>query len=93
MVAQTMEENDSGDQSMPRAPRGLLSRRGINLRLTTIEHPVVGSIAKQESRSVASMCRLLILEGLAFRGVEIPAEELKDLEDIDLIEIEQAAVA
>ncbi|WP_143449464.1 hypothetical protein [Iodobacter sp. BJB302] len=78
---------------MPRAPRGLLSRRGINLRLTTIEHPVVGSIAKQESRSVASMCRLLILEGLAFRGIEIPEEELKDIEDIALTETEQAAAA
>jgi len=88
-----MIENEAGDQTMPRAPRGLLSRRGINLRLRTIEHPIVGSIAKQESRSVASMCRILILEGLAFRGVEIPAEELKDLEDIDLIEIEQAVVA
>jgi hypothetical protein len=88
-----MIENEAGDQTMPRAPRGLLSRRGINLRLTTIEHPVVGSIAKQESRSVASMCRLLILEGLAFRGIEIPAEELKNIEDIALIEIEQAAVA
>ncbi|MDW5417462.1 hypothetical protein R6242_12885 [Iodobacter sp. CM08] len=77
---------------MPRAPRGLLSRRGINLRLKEIEHPVVGSIAKQESRSVASMCRLLILDGLAFRGIEIPEEELENIEDTILTHVEQAAM-
>jgi hypothetical protein len=88
-----MEENDSGNQSMPRAPRGMLSRRGINLRLKEIEHPVVSAIAKQESRSVASMCRLLLLEGLAFRGIEIPEEELEGIEDLALITTEQTAMA
>lgn len=93
MVAQTMEENDSGDQCMPRAPRGMLSRRGINLRLKEIEHPVVSAIAKHESRSVASMCRLLLLEGLASRGIEVPEEELENLEDIALLNTEQLTVA
>jgi hypothetical protein len=93
MVTQTMEENDSGDQSMPRAPRGMLSRRGINLRLKEIEHPVVSTIAKEESRSVASMCRLLLLEGLASRGIEIPEEELKNIEGIVLISTEQTVMA
>ena len=93
MVAQTMEENDSGDQSMPRAPRGMLSRRGINLRLKETEHPVVSAIAKEESRSVASMSRLLILDGLAFRGIEVPEEDLENLEYIALLNTEQLTVA
>jgi hypothetical protein len=80
-------------QVTPRQPRGVLSKRGIRLRLSPVELSLICGMAKKDIRSEAAMCRMLIIDGLAFRGIKIPEEELENIEGSTLISTEQVAMA
>lgn len=84
---------NESSQVTPRQPRGVLSKRGIRLRLSPAELSLICGMAKKEIRSEAAMCRMLIINGLAFRGIEIPEEELENIEDITLTNAEQTTMA
>lgn len=48
-----------------RAPNGVVTKKPIPLRLLPAERAAVEKLAAQEQRSLASVCRLVLLRGLA----------------------------
>ena len=75
MVTQKMNEHKKGDQRAPRAPRGMLGARRVNVGLPFSVLSIVITQAKKESRSVSTMCWVLIERGLLTTGIEIPEAE------------------
>lgn len=49
----------------PRTPDGIISAKPIALRLQATELQLIKEIAHREQRSMASVCRLAMLRGLA----------------------------
>ncbi|NHQ84903.1 hypothetical protein HA050_02100 [Iodobacter sp. HSC-16F04] len=84
---------NESSQVTPRQPRGILSKRGIRLRLSPAELSLICGMAKKDIRSEAAMCRMLVIDGLAFRGIEIPEEEHESQEGMALICNEHTAAA
>ncbi|WP_084460983.1 hypothetical protein [Curvibacter gracilis] len=52
-------------QAARRSPRGVVTEKPIPIRLLPAERAEVAAIAQSESRSLASMSRLMLLRGLA----------------------------
>ena len=48
-----------------RAPNGVVTKKPIPLRLLPTERAAVEKLAEREQRSLASVCRLVLLRGLA----------------------------
>ena len=57
-----------------RSPRGLLTKKPIMLRLTASEMDALTAMAERESRSKASMVRLIYLHGLASYKTQMPGQ-------------------
>jgi hypothetical protein len=70
-----MNGHEKGDQRAPRAPRGMLGTRRVNVGLPFAVLSVVITQAKKESRSVSTMSWVLIERGLAAMNIEIPEQE------------------
>jgi hypothetical protein len=80
--------NESG-QVIPRQPRGVLDPQVVRARFSRAELLILTPMATAECRSAAAMVRMLVRDGMKYRGIEIVESESESIGESSSIEVGQ----
>jgi hypothetical protein len=80
---------NESDQVVSRQPRGVLDPRVFKSRFSRAELLILIPMATEECRSAAAMIRMLVRDGMKYRGIEIVELEPEDVGENRSVEVEQ----